>query len=195
MFLRVIRLERNGLGIRLIFWMVGVIPSGTLGDARRMASLVAEAGAGAVLMHMRGDPATMGALARYASVCAEVAAELAGAVARARAAGVSDRALVLDPGIGFAKTPAQSMEVLSDLSPLRALGFPILVGPSRKSFLGAVLGVPPERRAVGTAAACVVAYLGGARIFRVHDVEPVAQALAVAHAIVTAGRGGEVKAS
>lgn len=155
----------------------------------RMGSVVAEAGAGVVLMHMRGDPATMEALARYADVRAEVTTELAEAVARARAAGVDDRALVLDPGIGFAKTAAQSLEILSDLSPLRALGFPILVGPSRKSFLGAVLGVPPQERAAGTAAACVVAYLGGARIFRVHDVEPVAQALAVAHAIATASEG------
>lgn len=155
----------------------------------RMASVVAETGAGAVLMHMRGDPATMEALTDYGDVRAEVAAELEAAVARAGAAGVDRRALVLDPGIGFAKTATQSLELLSDLGPLRALGFPILVGPSRKSFLGAVLGVPPLERAAGTAAACVVAYLGGARIFRVHDVEPVAQALAVAHAIATASEG------
>jgi dihydropteroate synthase len=155
-----------------------------------LADVVAAAGAGAVLMHMRGVPATMAGLATYGSVSSEVAAELGSAVARARRAGISDEAVVLDPGLGFAKTPAQSLALLADLAPIHALGFPVLVGPSRKSFLGAVLGVPPERRATGTAAACVVAYLGGARIFRVHDVEPVAQALAVARAILQAG-GGE----
>ncbi|HSW31726.1 MAG TPA: dihydropteroate synthase [Longimicrobiales bacterium] len=152
-----------------------------------MAEVVADGGAGAVLMHMRGVPATMAGLATYGSVASEVAAELGSAVARARRAGISDEAVVLDPGLGFAKTSAQSLALLSNLAPIHALGFPVLVGPSRKSFLGAVLGVQPERRATGTAAACVVAYLGGARIFRVHDVEPVAQALAVARAILEAG--------
>jgi dihydropteroate synthase len=160
-----------------------------------MAGVVAEAGAGAVLMHMRGEPATMGTLATYGDVAAEVAAELRVAVERARRAGVPDEALVVDPGLGFAKTPAQSLALLGDLDPLHALGFPILVGPSRKSFLGAVLGVPPEERGPGTVAACVVAYLGGARIFRVHDVGPVAQALTVAQAILGSAPGeeGEVK--
>ena len=161
-----------------------------------MASVVARAGAGAVLMHMRGEPTTMGALATYQDVAAEVAAELEVAVERARSAGVPDAALVLDPGLGFAKTAAQSMALLRDLEPLHALGFPVLVGPSRKSFLGAVVGVPPRERGPGTVAACVVAYLGGARIFRVHDVGPVAQALAVAHAILGSADGeeGEVQA-
>ncbi|MHB1194044.1 MAG: dihydropteroate synthase [Longimicrobiales bacterium] len=154
-----------------------------------MADVVAASGAGAVLMHMRGVPATMAGLTTYGGVSSEVAAELGAAVARARRAGISDEAVVLDPGLGFAKTPAQSLALLADLAPIHALGFPVLVGPSRKSFLGAVLGVPPERRATGTAAACVVAYLGGARIFRVHDVEPVVQALAVVRAIVQAGEG------
>ncbi len=155
-----------------------------------MGEVVAGAGAGVVLMHMRGVPATMAQLATYARVAAEVAQELGAAVGRARRAGISDDAVVLDPGLGFAKTAAQSLELLRDLAPIRALGFPVLVGPSRKSFLGSVLGVPPERRVAGTVAACVAAYLGGARIFRVHDVEPVVQALAVARAILLAG-GGE----
>ena len=154
-----------------------------------MGDVVAASGAGAVLMHMRGVPATMGGLAAYRDVSAEVAVELAAAVARARRSGISDDAVVLDPGLGFAKTPEQSLALLADLASIHALGFPVLVGPSRKSFLGAVLGVPPERRVPGTVAACVIAYLGGARIFRVHDVEPVAQALAVARAILRAGDG------
>lgn len=158
-----------------------------LGHDPAMAEVVAGTGAGVVLMHMRGDPATMQALARYVDVGAEVAAELAPALERARRAGIADEAVVVDPGIGFAKTAAQSLALLADLAPLRALGRPVLVGPSRKSFLGAVLGVPPRERSVGTAAACVMAYLQGARIFRVHDVAPVAQALAVARAVLTAG--------
>jgi dihydropteroate synthase len=154
-----------------------------------MGGTVAASAAGVVLMHMRGEPATMAGMATYRSVAAEVAAELGSAVARARRAGISDEAVVLDPGLGFAKTAAQSLELVADLAPIHALGFPVLVGPSRKSFLGAVLGVAPDRRGAGTVAACVVAYLGGARIFRVHDVEPVAQALAVARAILRAGDG------
>lgn len=159
---------------------------------RAMAEVVSEAGAGAVLMHMRGVPATMGGLAAYANVSEEVAVELGAAVARAREAGIPDEALVVDPGLGFAKTAAHSLALLADLAPVRALGFPVLVGPSRKSFIGAVLGVPPDRRTAGTVAACVVAYLGGARIFRVHDVEPVVQALAVTHAILRAGGGADM---
>lgn len=165
-----------------------------LGFDPAMAGVVAASGAGAVLMHMRGVPATMSGLATYRDLGAEVARELAHAVDRARRAGISDEAVVLDPGLGFAKTPEQSLALLADLGPIHALGFPVLVGPSRKSFLGAVLGVAPDRRSAGTAAACVVAYLGGARIFRVHDVEPVAQALAVAHAVQRAAdhEGAEV---
>jgi dihydropteroate synthase len=134
-------------------------------------------------MHMRGTPATMTTRADYADVASEVAEELAGAVGRAGAAGLHPARIVLDPGIGFAKTAAQSLALLGDLSAIQALGFPVLVGPSRKSFLGAVLGVPAADRLHGTVAACVTAYLHGARIFRVHDVEPVVQALQVASAI------------
>lgn len=147
-----------------------------------MAPVVAGAGAGVVLMHMRGTPADMASRAAYADLGGEVARELGDAVARARGAGIADGAIVVDPGLGFAKTAEQSLALLGDLGPVRDLGFPVLVGPSRKSFLGAVVGLPPGERAVATAAACVVAYLGGARIFRVHDVATVAQALAVARA-------------
>lgn len=148
-----------------------------------MAGVVAEAGAGVVLMHMRGEPSTMASLASYQGVADEVAGELSHAVQRARAAGIQDDAIVLDPGIGFAKTPAHSLALLGDLGSIRAAGLPVMVGPSRKSFLGAVLGVPAQQRLHGTVAACVAAYLQGARIFRVHDVEPVVQALQVMEAI------------
>jgi len=157
-----------------------------------MATAVAEAGAGVVLMHMRGSPEDMAGRARYTSVGDEVADELRGAVARARTGGVSDAAIVVDPGIGFAKSAEHSLALLGDLGPIRALGYPVLVGPSRKSFLGRLLEVPPEERLAGTLAACVAAYLEGARIFRVHDVRPVAQALTVAAALAaTRRREGE----
>ena len=148
-----------------------------------MAGTVAGAGAGVVLMHMRGDPSDMRAHAQYRDVGAAVALELSLAVERARDAGIADDAIVLDPGFGFAKTAAHSLSLLADLGPIRRLGFPVLVGPSRKSFIGVVSGAPPRERLPGTIAACVVAYFEGARIFRVHDVEPVVQALAVAEAI------------
>ncbi len=152
-----------------------------------MAAAVADTGAGVVLMHMRGDPATMGALARYGDVVADVRRELGGALDRARAAGVPDEAVVVDPGLGFAKTAAHNWEILGRLDELLALGRPLLVGPSRKRFLGQLLGVPPRERATGTAAACMMAYLLGSRIFRVHDVRPVVEALSVAEAVMTAG--------
>jgi len=98
-------------------------------------------------------------------------------------AGIAREAIVVDPGIGFAKTATQSLALLGNLGSIRALGFPVLVGPSRKSFLGAVLGVPANERLHGTVAACVAAYLQGARIFRVHDVKPVVEALQVMQAI------------
>lgn len=153
-----------------------------------MGAVVADAAVGLVLMHMRGEPADMAEHASYDDVTTAVAAELSGAVGRARAAGVADAAIVVDPGIGFAKTARHSLELLARLGPILGLGFPVLVGPSRKSFIGAVTGEPPERRLPGTLAACVAAYLQGAQIFRVHDVEPVAHALSVAEAIVEARR-------
>jgi len=156
-----------------------------------MGEVVAGAGAGVVLMHMRGDPATMKGLAEYHDVPGEVAAELAAAVERARAAGIDEDTIVLDPGIGFAKAAPHSFAVLAHLGALATLGFPLLVGPSRKSFLGRVIDGGPTERTVGTVAACVAAYFGGARIFRVHDVGPVTQALAVTEAIAWAGRTGE----
>ena len=147
-----------------------------------MAGVLARSGAGVVLMHMRGTPATMKGMARYDHLLDEVAAELREAVGRAEEAGVERDRIVVDPGIGFAKTAEQSLELLARLHRLADLGLPLLVGPSRKSFIASVVDVPPAERVAGTVAACVLAYERGARLFRVHDVEPVAQALRVAHA-------------
>jgi len=153
-----------------------------------MAGAVADAGAGVVLMHMRGDPSTMASLASYENLVAEVTGELSRSVREARDAGIASEAIVVDPGIGFAKTPAHSLALLGSLGSICDLGFPVLAGPSRKSFLGAVLGVPAPERLHGTVAACVAAYLQGVRIFRVHDVHAVVQALQVMEAIQEAAK-------
>jgi len=165
--------------------------SGLAWDAD-MPDVVAEAEAGVVLMHMRGAPDTMSTHAAYRDVVEEVRSELVEAIDRARAAGVRDEHIVVDPGLGFAKSASQTLAVLAGLDQLADLGYPVLVGPGRKSFLGAILGAPVQDRIAGTVATCVVAYLRGARIFRVHDVKPVVQALAVAEAIDKASaRSGE----
>lgn len=152
-----------------------------------MAPLVAEHGAGVVVMHMRGTPADMREHAVYDDVVTEVHDELAARVDGAVDGGIEPAAIVADPGLGFAKTAAQSLTLLAHLERFGDLGVPLLVGPGRKSFIGAVLGTPAADRVAGTVAACVVAYLRGARIVRVHDVAPVARALALAHAVEGAG--------
>jgi dihydropteroate synthase len=149
-----------------------------------MAGMVAEAGAGLVLMHMRGTPAIMQQNPTYADVAREVAGELLDAARRAAEGGVAPERIVLDPGIGFGKTAAHNLELIARLEQLQRLGYPVMLGASRKAFLGALLGgSPPQHRAVATAAACVVGLLRGARIFRVHDVRVVREALTVAEAI------------
>jgi dihydropteroate synthase len=149
-----------------------------------MADVVARTGAGVVLMHMRGTPRTMDGEARYADVAVEVAAELAARRDAALGAGIAREAIVLDPGIGFAKTPEQSYALVNRLETLTALGQPVLVGPSRKRFLGAATGRPVHERDAATAAVCVAARLRGAALFRVHDVRAVREALAVADAVL-----------
>ena len=148
-----------------------------------MAQVVGEGGGALVLSHMRGTPATMRGLATYQDVALEVKEELAQSLARARDAGIREDRIVLDPGIGFAKTGPQSLALMGRLRDLLALGLPILVGPSRKSFIGELTGAPPQDRTPGTLAACVFCYLQGARIFRVHDVASLVQALAVTRAL------------
>ncbi len=152
-----------------------------------IAGVVARHGAGVVLMHSRGDIATM---ASYANAdygrdpVGDVVAELGEALGRARTAGVSDASIVLDPGLGFSKRTQHSTAMLAQLPRLVALGRPVLVGPSRKRFVGDLAGgLPPEERLEATLAACVVALLHGARLFRVHDPRPVRRALDVAEAL------------
>jgi dihydropteroate synthase len=152
-----------------------------------MAEVVAEAGAGAVLVHMKGEPATMDRLAVYDDVVGEVARALLRLAAIARDAGVHRDSIVLDPGLGFAKDTAHNLALLRGLPHLVKQGFPVLVGPSRKRFLGAVTGKTLGERDAATAAACVAARMGGAALFRVHDVASARTALDVADAILAAG--------
>ncbi len=149
--------------------------------------VVARAGAGYVIMHMRGTPETMRAHAGYGDIGSEVRDELLEAAERAIEAGVRREAIVLDPGIGFAKDARGSLTLLARLELLALEGFPLLVGLSRKSFLGEVLGVPAGERVTGSAVAAALARERGAHLFRVHDVEPTVQALAVVEALARAG--------
>lgn len=154
-----------------------------LGDPA-MAGVVAGAGAGLVLMHMRGEPRTMQLNPVYEDVVREVGEALEGAVARAVEAGVPAERVVVDPGIGFGKTLEHNLELIRRLGALADRGRPVLLGVSRKAFLGTLLGgAAPAERAVATASACVVGLLHGARIFRVHDVRVVRDALRIAEAI------------
>lgn len=149
-----------------------------------MAGVIAETGAGCVLMHMRGTPETMDALAVYDDVARDVARELAARRDGALAAGIAPDAIVLDPGLGFAKTAEQNLALIGRLAAVLALGHPVMVGPSRKRFLGAVTGRPVHERDAATAAACVAARLRGAHLFRVHDVAGAAEALKIADAVL-----------
>ena len=147
-----------------------------------LAGVVAEMGAGLVVMHMRGTPDTMDSLAQYRHVAPEVAAELAGAAARAEGAGVAKERIVVDPGLGFAKTAAQNFRLLDELATIVALGYPVAVGPSRKRFLGAATGQPVQDRDRATAVVCALAWERGARLFRVHDVALTREALTLSSA-------------
>jgi len=152
-----------------------------------LAEAVAEAGCPVVLMHSRGTTATMREHARYGDVAAEVRAELAAALARAEAAGIDRQQTVLDPGIGFAKVGRQNLELLARLPELAELGRPLLVGASRKSFLGELTGRPPAERLAGSLAAALYAAARGAAILRVHDVADTVGALAVWAGLEEAG--------
>ena len=154
-----------------------------------LAAVVAGAGAGVIVMHMRGEPKTMDTLATYRHVAAEVAGELMGAAARAEAAGIERDRIVLDPGFGFAKTAEQNYRLLDELATITSLGYPVAVGPSRKRFLGAATGRPVEDRDRATALACALAWERGARAFRVHDVALAREALMLATALTDPAPG------
>jgi dihydropteroate synthase len=152
-----------------------------------MLPLAAERNVPIVLMHMRGKPADMQANPRYDDVVGQVRDFLAGRLAAAREAGIPGGHCVIDPGIGFGKRLEHNLSLLARVEALASLGVAVLVGPSRKRFIRDISGqADPNRRVGGTVAACLAGLCGGATIFRVHDVEPVRQALEVARAIRSA---------
>ena len=148
-----------------------------------LAEAAARGGAGLVLMHMRGTPETMQAAPTYGDVVAEVRDALAAAAARAEAAGVAPDAIAVDPGLGFGKTARHNLELLRRLDALCALGRPVMIGASRKAFLGAVLEAPLDDRLEGTLAAGAAALLKGAALIRVHEVRPMVRVARVLAAI------------
>lgn len=157
-----------------------------------MGKACAESGVGVVLMHMQGTPATMQINPRYDDVVSDVAAALSAAVDRARAAGVDDAAICLDPGIGFGKSHDDNLALLAGLDSFATMGFPLLVGTSRKGFLGRILedaGHPedPDDRDQATGASVALAIARGAAVVRVHNVAAGLQSARTADAIVRGG--------
>lgn len=151
----------------------------------RMASVVSEAGCPVVLMHMKGEPKTMQEEPYYEDVVRDVRDFLAQRAEYAVAAGVGPENVIVDPGIGFGKSLEHNLALLRDLDAIVDLGFPVLVGASRKRFIGTITGVEvASERVFGTAATTVLAYQKGARYFRVHDVRANRDALAVAEAVL-----------
>ena len=148
-----------------------------------MVSLVASEKVPVVLMHMQGTPRTMQAEPRYDEVLQEVKGFLAARIQYAVEAGVERETIILDPGIGFGKNLAHNLTLLRGLPALASLEQPLLVGASRKTFIGKILGVEPDERLEGSLAAAVAAVLGGAHIIRAHDVKETLKAVRIAHAI------------
>ncbi|HSE44199.1 MAG TPA: dihydropteroate synthase [Gemmatimonadales bacterium] len=157
--------------------------SGLFFDAE-MAAVVAEADAGLVVMHTRGTPDRMQQDTRYHDLVAEVKCYLLDSLAKAEAAGIKAGRIVVDPGIGFGKSVEGNLELIRRLPELQQLGRPILVGPSRKSFIGTVTGRGSGERIFGTAAAVAVSVVNGASIVRVHDVAAMRDVAVMARALV-----------
>jgi dihydropteroate synthase len=158
-----------------------------LGDPR-MAEVVARSGAGLVLMHMRGTPSTMQESPRYDDVTRDVTEWLGGRLRAARAAGIREDNVALDPGTGFGKTIEHNLELIARLQELSALGRPVVIGVSRKSFIGRLLDLPIDERLEGGLAAAAIAVFEGAAIVRTHDVRPTVRAVRMAATLRAARR-------
>jgi dihydropteroate synthase len=137
-------------------------------------------------MHMRGEPGNMQTIPPSADILADIDIWAKEAVARAQYAGVCQNRIVLDPGVGFGKTAAQNMQILKNLDRLAAAGFPVLVGTSRKGFIGAIVKKPANDLVLGTGASVAASIVYGAHIVRVHDVAAIRQVADVIDAIVNA---------
>jgi len=155
----------------------------SLGEDPDMAYVVAESGAGMVLMHMQGSPSTMQKNPKYDDVIAEISSFLQEAFNTAAASGIDKDKIAIDPGIGFGKRPEHNLEIIRRLSELRDLGQPIFIGVSRKSIIGDVLNLPLDERIEGTAALVACSIMNGANIVRVHDVKYMSRVARMADAI------------
>lgn len=149
----------------------------------KLGEASASSGAGVILMHMRGEPGTMQKLPPSPDILAEIEAWAGTAVARAEALGVARDKIILDPGIGFGKTLSQNLEIIRNLGRLAAAGFPVMVGTSRKSFIGRILSDPKVDRIWGSAATVAAAILSGAHVVRVHDIAAMRDVARVADAL------------
>ena len=149
-----------------------------------MIEVIAEHDAAVVIMHMKGEPRTMQTAPRYRDVVDDILGFLEGRIAAAEAGGVSPAKIMIDPGIGFGKTVEHNLEILSRLREFKVLGKPVVIGVSRKSFIGKLTGSPVRDRLEGSVAAAVLAVREGADIVRVHDVPQTVRALKVANAII-----------
>jgi len=158
-----------------------------------LAGVVARNKAALVLMHNRSQPAKVEVreqlgqaflAAEYRDLLEDVKNDLLGSVALARSARIPDERIILDPGIGFGKTIEQNLELIDRLAEIRALGFPVLLGPSRKSFIGYTLNLPPDQRLEGTAASVAIGIARGADIIRIHDVETMLRVARMTDALV-----------
>ncbi len=152
-----------------------------------MAKIAADTGAGLILMHMRGTPRNMqkGDLL-YDDLMGEIIVHLQKAIDKAKSAGVKKESIVVDPGVGFGKTPEDNYKIIKYLRELKTLGMPVMIGTSRKSFIGKLTGGKPEERQEGTAASVTASILNGCNIIRVHDVAAMKKVAAVADAVLRA---------
>ena len=150
---------------------------------KRMIKVAARYKSAVIIMHMLGRPVNMQKIIRYDSLIDDIAMYLKKAIDTAQSGGVAAEKIIIDPGIGFGKTPAHNLEIIKHLEAFKILGKPIMIGPSRKSFIAKVLGSDSQSRTYGTLAACVMAAQRGANIVRVHDVAEVSQSLKIVEAV------------
>jgi dihydropteroate synthase len=160
----------------------------SLQKAPEIGTETARFGAGLILMHMRGEPANMQTLAPSTDILRDIDIWAQEAVARAQNSGVCSDKLVLDPGIGFGKTAAQNIEIIKNLDRLAAAGFPVLVGTSRKSFIGSILKKPARELILGTGVTVAASIIYGAHMVRVHDVSVIREVADIADVIVNTGK-------
>jgi dihydropteroate synthase len=172
------------LGVHIVNDITGLgTANPTPSDSCKMGELIAGAGVYVILMHMRGIPRDMQNHAQYRDVTAEVLKELDVAIHTAQKAGIAPSKIILDPGIGFSKTAKHNLCILKNLPRIKKKGYPVLVGLSRKSFIGVYTGLEPEERLIPTVAANAISIFQGADIIRVHDIREAVDTVRIVDAI------------